>query len=48
MTKGQQTRREIIEKAAPLFNQKGYEGTSLSELMDAHRPPERRHLRPFR
>jgi len=35
MTKGQQTRREIIEKAAPLFNQKGYEGTSLSDLMDA-------------
>ena len=35
MTKGQQTRRGIIEKAAPLFNQKGYEGTSLSDLMDA-------------
>jgi TetR/AcrR family transcriptional repressor of nem operon len=35
MTKGQQTRREIIEKAAPLFNQKGYEGTSMSDLMDA-------------
>lgn len=35
MTKGQQTRREIIEKAAPLFNQRGYEGTSLSDLMDA-------------
>ena len=35
MTKGQQTRREIIEKAAPLFNQKGYEGTSLSDLMGA-------------
>jgi TetR/AcrR family transcriptional regulator, transcriptional repressor for nem operon len=35
MTKGQQTRRDIIEKAAPLFNQKGYEGTSLSDLMDA-------------
>ncbi len=34
MTKGQQTRREIIEKAAPLFNKKGYEGTSLSDLMD--------------
>jgi hypothetical protein len=24
MTKGEQTRREIVEKAAPLFNQKGY------------------------
>ena len=35
MTKGQQTRRGIVEKAAPLFNQKGYEGTSLSDLMDA-------------
>jgi TetR/AcrR family transcriptional regulator, transcriptional repressor for nem operon len=35
MTKGQETRREIIEKAAPLFNQKGYEGTSLSDLMNA-------------
>ena len=33
MTKGEQTRREIVEKAAPLFNQKGYEGTSLSDLM---------------
>src|SRR5882672_1978532 len=35
MTKGEQTRREIVEKAAPLFNQKGYEGTSLSDLMSA-------------
>lgn len=34
-TKGQNTRREIIQKAAPLFNKKGYEGTSLSHLMDA-------------
>ena len=33
MTKGEETRREIVEKAAPLFNQKGYEGTSLSDLM---------------
>jgi len=33
MTKGEDTRREIIEKAAPLFNQKGIEGTSLSDLM---------------
>ena len=33
MNKGEQTRREIIQKAAPLFNQKGYEGTSLSDLM---------------
>lgn len=35
MTKGEQTRRDIVAKAAPLFNQKGYEGTSLSDLMDA-------------
>jgi TetR/AcrR family transcriptional repressor of nem operon len=35
MTKGERTRREIVEKAAPLFNQKGYEGTSLSDLMEA-------------
>src|SRR6266481_3270397 len=35
MTKGEQTRREIVQKAAPLFNQKGYQGTSLSDLMDA-------------
>jgi TetR/AcrR family transcriptional repressor of nem operon len=35
VTKGQQTRREIVEKAAPLFNKKGFEGTSLSDLMHA-------------
>src|SRR5712692_7436391 len=35
MTKGEQTRQDIVEKAAPLFNQKGYEGTSLTDLMDA-------------
>ncbi len=35
MTKGEQTRRDIIEKAAPLFNQKGFEGTSLADLMQA-------------
>src|ERR1700722_3222897 len=33
MTKGEDTRREIVEKAATLFNQKGFEGTSLSDLM---------------
>jgi TetR/AcrR family transcriptional regulator, transcriptional repressor for nem operon len=33
--KGQQTRQEIIRKAAPLFNQKGYAGTALSDLMEA-------------
>ena len=35
MTKGEQTRREIVRKSAPLFNQKGFEGTSLSDLMEA-------------
>jgi TetR/AcrR family transcriptional repressor of nem operon len=35
MTKGEDTRREIVEKAAPLFNQKGFEGTSMSDLMRA-------------
>jgi len=33
MRKGEQTRQEIIRKAAPVFNQRGYEGTALSELM---------------
>lgn len=33
MTKGEDTRRDIVEKAAPLFNQKGFEGTSMSDLM---------------
>jgi TetR/AcrR family transcriptional repressor of nem operon len=35
VTKGEQTRREIVRKSAPFFNQKGYEGTSLSDLMEA-------------
>jgi AcrR family transcriptional regulator len=35
MTKGQQTRRKIVEAAAPIFNQRGYEGTSLNDLMEA-------------
>ncbi len=35
MTKGEQTRQDIVEKAAPLFNQKGFEGTSLADLMQA-------------
>jgi TetR/AcrR family transcriptional repressor of nem operon len=33
--KGEQTRREIIRKAAPIFNQKGYDGAALSDLMKA-------------
>ena len=30
MSKGDQTRERIIQKSAPLFNQRGYEGTALS------------------
>jgi TetR/AcrR family transcriptional repressor of nem operon len=33
--KGQQTRQEIIRKAAPIFNRKGYSGAALSDLMRA-------------
>jgi TetR/AcrR family transcriptional repressor of nem operon len=35
MRKGQQTRLEIIRKAAPIFNQRGYDGAALSALMKA-------------
>jgi TetR/AcrR family transcriptional regulator, transcriptional repressor for nem operon len=35
MRKGEQTRLEIIRKAAPIFNQKGYDGAALSDLMQA-------------
>jgi AcrR family transcriptional regulator len=35
MTKSEKTRQLIIEKAAILFNQKGYEGTSMSDIMEA-------------
>lgn len=35
MTRGDQTRERILEKAAALFNQRGYAGTSFSELMAA-------------
>jgi hypothetical protein len=33
--KGEQTRQEIIRKAAPIFNQKGYDGAALSDVMRA-------------
>src|SRR5258707_9181455 len=33
--KGEQTRQEIIRKAAPIFNRKGYSGAALSDLMRA-------------
>ena len=35
MRKGERTKQEIVRSAAPLFNKKGYEGTSLSDLMAA-------------
>jgi TetR/AcrR family transcriptional regulator, transcriptional repressor for nem operon len=35
MRKGEQTRQEIIRKAAPIFNQRGYNGAALSDLMRA-------------
>jgi TetR/AcrR family transcriptional repressor of nem operon len=33
--KGEETRQEIIRKAAAIFNRKGYSGTALSDLMRA-------------
>ncbi len=35
MTKGEQTRRRIVAAAAPIFNQHGYEGSSVAALMAA-------------
>src|SRR6202050_3595 len=35
MRKGDQTRQEIIRKAAPIFNQRGFDGAALSDLMRA-------------
>jgi len=35
MTKGEQTRRRIVEAAAPIFNRRGYDGSSLNDLMEA-------------
>jgi len=35
MRKGEHTRREIIQKAAPIFNQQGFDGAALSDLMSA-------------
>ena len=34
MTKGEETRQAIIEKAAPLFNQRGFQGCSMSDIME--------------
>ncbi|MFT4112622.1 TetR/AcrR family transcriptional regulator [Silvibacterium sp.] len=35
MSKGSETRRRIIERAAPLFNRKGYEGCSMQDIVAA-------------
>ena len=35
MSKGEQTRQSIVEKAAPLFNQRGFEGCSMTAIMEA-------------
>jgi TetR/AcrR family transcriptional repressor of nem operon len=35
MTKGESTRQWIIEQAAPLFNQRGFEGCSMQDVLDA-------------
>ncbi len=35
MRKGERTRHMILEKAAPIFNSKGYSGTALADLMQA-------------
>ncbi|MBV6647201.1 MAG: TetR/AcrR family transcriptional regulator [Cyclobacteriaceae bacterium] len=34
-TKGEKTKQHVIEKAAEIFNLKGYEGTSVNDLRDA-------------
>jgi TetR/AcrR family transcriptional repressor of nem operon len=34
LSKGEKTRDKIIRKAAAVFNQRGYSGTSLSEIME--------------
>ncbi|MES2591236.1 MAG: TetR/AcrR family transcriptional regulator [Bacteroidota bacterium] len=35
MTKAEKTKDYIIEKSAPIFNKKGYAGTSLTDLMES-------------
>src|SRR5580698_6221439 len=35
MTKGEVTRQRIIEIAAPLFNQRGFEGCSMQDVLEA-------------
>ena len=35
MTKGEQTRKMIIERSAPIFNKKGIAATAMSDIMEA-------------
>lgn len=35
LTKAEKTRQMIIEKAAPIFNKKGFSGTSMSDILSA-------------
>jgi AcrR family transcriptional regulator len=35
LSKGEQTRRRILERAAPVFNQRGYEGASMQDILEA-------------
>jgi AcrR family transcriptional regulator len=35
VSKGEQTRQRILERAAPVFNRRGYEGASMQEILDA-------------
>jgi TetR/AcrR family transcriptional repressor of nem operon len=35
MRKGETTRQRIIEKSAPIFNQKGFAGSSMQDVMEA-------------
>jgi TetR/AcrR family transcriptional repressor of nem operon len=35
MSKAERTRQFIVEKTAPIFNKKGYSGTSLNDIMGA-------------
>src|SRR3954471_15642467 len=35
LSKGEHTRRKIVEQAAQIFNRRGYDGGSLSGLMEA-------------
>jgi TetR/AcrR family transcriptional regulator, transcriptional repressor for nem operon len=35
MSKGTETRKRIIEKSAPLFNRKGFEGCSMQDIVQA-------------